>query len=86
MTELKVIDQKRYQRLRIMIQEIFDDTKTQIKNSANNILANSYWQIGKKIFQENLTKNANYQNLTLQNLEEDLKIRVYILDTTKTMV
>ncbi len=74
MTSNKVIDKKQYQKLRKVIQVILEKAKMQIEDSTRGILANSYWQIGEKIEKEGLTSNANYKNLTLQNLEEDLGI------------
>lgn len=74
MTNNQIINQKQYQSLQNEILQILNQTKQQVQNLANAILANSYWQIGKRIEDEGLTQNANYQNLLLESLERDLKI------------
>lgn len=82
MTNKQIINQKQYQKLQNEIFEILSQSKDQIEKLANTILANSYWQIGKKIEEESLSENANYKNLLLQNLEQDLKIDKNTLSKT----
>lgn len=74
MTNNKVINQKSYQKLQKEISNLLNKTKVEIKKLANSALADCYWQIGKIIDEEKFSENANYKNLLLQNLEEDLQI------------
>ncbi len=74
MTGKQIIDQKQYQELQKAIAKLLNEAKQEIQDVTNSILADSYWKIGKIIDEENLSENANYKNLLLQNLEQDLNI------------
>lgn len=79
MTKKQILNQKQYQKLQNEITNLLSKTKKQIQDLANTALAECYWEIGKKINEQNLTDNANYRSLLLQNLEQDLGIDKYTL-------
>ncbi len=74
MTNDKIITQRQYQKLQKDISKLLEQTKEKVQKVTNVILANFYWQIGKRISEESLTNNSNYQSLLLQELEKDLSI------------
>lgn len=74
MSKNQILNQSDYKNLQKEIASLLNQAKQQVQEATTNILADCYWQIGKKISEEDLSENANYQNLLLQNLEEDLNI------------
>lgn len=74
MSNQEIINQDQYLRLQEDVAQILSEAKDHIQGLTNTILAGCYWRVGKRLSQENLTENANYQNLTLKSLEEDLGI------------
>lgn len=74
MTKQQILDQKQYQKLQSEIATLLQNAKKKMQDTTTGILAQCYWEIGMKIEQEGLRENANYKNLLLENLEEDLRI------------
>lgn len=74
MTNKQIIDQKQYQKLQNDISLFLNEARIQMEKASNAILANAYWQIGKRIAKEEMTENSNYKFLILQDLERDLNI------------
>lgn len=74
-----LISISKYTQLRNDISKIIEDSKKEAQRLVNQQLINAYWQIGKRISTENLTKNANYQNEVLQKISDDLQIERSLL-------
>jgi micrococcal nuclease len=62
--------QKLLQDLKILIIEQFAEVKKQASNQISLI----YWQVGKRISEENIAKNNSYQSSILEDLTKDLEI------------
>ena len=72
--ENQILDQNQYSELCSDLQTLISSTKEQIEKFAKNQMVIAYWQMGKRISQENLNQNANYSGLIFTNLEKDLGI------------
>jgi endonuclease YncB( thermonuclease family) len=70
----KILTDSRYSSLLGDLSKMILATKANIENFARQQLIQTYWQIGKRIENENLTQNANYFTLTINKLSEDLEI------------
>jgi endonuclease YncB( thermonuclease family) len=64
------ITQKQYNQLLTDIKTL----KQTAAEQSSSQLIQSYWKIGKRITQENLSHNANYHNSIIRNLSEQLKM------------
>ncbi len=65
---------------KILLQELLNiktSANTRSRNIINAILVDTYWKIGKRIFQENLS--GDEKALTLKRLSEDLQIEESVL-------
>lgn len=77
MTELDTIKNKEYNSLLNSIGELLETARTQIAVTVNNIMVQTYWQIGKYIveYEQNGKERAEYGKKLLQNLSQDLTLR-----------
>jgi predicted nuclease of restriction endonuclease-like (RecB) superfamily len=78
----KNFEANNYTKLKQDIQNILNQTKEDLESYANSLLALAYWQIGKRIEQEKLSRNANYYSSILTDLEIDLNITKDTLNRT----
>lgn len=75
----KVLDQKKQEKLLKDLQKIITTNKEQAKHTLRQITINTYWQVGKRIAAENLSKNANYKTTMLQDLSAKLGLERSVL-------
>ncbi len=75
----EILTQNQYQKLLEELRNIIESKQQEAKKIANNIVTQTYWLVGKKIFLKKLTKNGNYQNLILNDLSKDLAIEISTL-------
>ena len=73
------LSNSKYTQLKTDINNILETSKQHAQRLVNQQLVDAYWNIGKRITQENLTSNASYQNEILQKISNDLKIERSIL-------
>lgn len=69
-----ILDQKNYQNLLSDLETLLSQSKEEIQKAVNAQMTITYWQIGKRIEEEKMTNSANYYNLILEDLENDLKL------------
>lgn len=70
----KILTSNQYSKLFGDINNLILDSKTKIEDFAKNQLVQTYWQIGKRIIETNLEKDAAYFSLIIKNLAQDLQI------------
>lgn len=74
MPETKILTDSRYQKLLTDLRKCLKEGKETAQRAASQILIQTYWQIGKRIAEEELTERANYGDSILVDLAEDLDI------------
>jgi micrococcal nuclease len=70
------LNQKQYTKLLNDIQTLQQNST----NKSNHQLVESYWKIGQRIEQEQLSQNADYHNSIIRDLSEDLEIENSLLN------
>ena len=77
MTEFDTIKNKEYVSLLNSIGELLETARTQVATTVNNVMVQTYWQIGKYIveYEQNGKERAEYGKKLLQNLSQDLSLR-----------
>ncbi len=77
MPDLDTIKNKEYDSLLNSIGELLETARTQVATAVNNIMVQTYWQIGKYIveYEQNGKERAEYGKKLLQNLSQDLSLR-----------
>jgi len=74
-----ILSKNQYLALKEDIGQIINNGKIQAQNKAKYELLKTYWLVGKKINQQNLSQNANYRNLILEDLTNDLGLERTVL-------
>ena len=72
------LNKNQYSKLLNDIKTIIDQSSESLENN-NKKLTITYWQIGKRITQEPITEQNNYQNSILKDLSNELQIEKTIL-------
>ncbi len=77
MPESQLIEYKEYNSLLNSIGELLETARTQVAVTVNNVMVQTYWQIGKYIveYEQNGKERAEYGKKLLQNLSQDLTLR-----------
>ena len=70
----EILNQKQYEKLLKELENILETQKNQIENAVKTQTILTYWLIGKKITETKITSNANYYDLTIKDLEQDLNL------------
>jgi len=73
----KEITAKNYRKLLSNIGGLLEKGRKQVVKQVNNIIINTYWNIGKQIveFEQKGKEKADYGSRLLENLSKDLKLR-----------
>ena len=74
-----VLTAPRYARLVKEIRALLAQGKARAQEAVNQELVQTYWEIGKRLSQENLTGRANYGSSILADLSEELDVDVRTL-------
>lgn len=69
-----ILSAANYKKLATKIGNLIEQNQQQAKALMRNQLALTYWEVGKIISQENLTQNANYRSLILEQLSLELSL------------
>ncbi|MFT5702664.1 MAG: endonuclease YncB(thermonuclease family) [Rickettsiales bacterium] len=72
--ENQILNASQYSKLSADLANLIFATKEKIETFAKNQLVQTYWQIGKRIDLEKMSENANYSQLIINQLSDDLKI------------
>lgn len=70
----KTLNTSSYKLLCDDLNSLIETSKKEIEDKVNSILALTYWKIGERICQENLSENGNYFTSIVEQLEADLKL------------
>lgn len=74
MPQSSVLSAPRYTALLADIRSLIEAGQKAAATAANQILIKTYWQIGKRITEENLTEKAGYSTAVLEDLAEELSL------------
>ena len=72
--ETAVLTKSGYTKLLSDLKQIIEEGKKRAKQAAQQELIQTYWQIGKRIKEEQITQNAGYYYSIIGDLSEDLGI------------
>jgi endonuclease YncB( thermonuclease family) len=79
MGEAKTLTTGRYSKLVADVKKLIEEGKTRAQRAASVELARTYWEVGQRIVEENLTGSANYGESVMEDLAEDLDTDVRTL-------
>jgi len=72
MPQTTVLTKSRYRKLVDDLKQIIHEGRERAKSAVNQELIQTYWDLGKRIIKEDLSENANYAALILEDVAEEL--------------
>ncbi|MFT6258980.1 MAG: endonuclease YncB(thermonuclease family) [Rickettsiales bacterium] len=72
----EIIESENYSQLLKDLKEVIENSKKQAEDVLRNQLNFTYWQVGKRIEEEKIGGDFNYQSMVIKNLSLDLQIDV----------
>lgn len=79
MPETTVLTDTKYRKLLTDLRKLIEAGKTRAQEAAAQELIQTYWELGKRISEEELTENAGYGESILEDLAEDLDMDLSVL-------
>ena len=79
MAEGKILSESAYARLVADIRKLITEGKVRAQEAAGRELVGTYWEIGKRISNEDLTAAASYGNSVMEDLSDELGVDEYTL-------
>ena len=74
MPEVKILTDARYEKLLKDLRKLIQEGRARAEQAARQELIQTYWEIGKRLSEEELAEKAGYGDSILQDLAEDLEM------------
>lgn len=68
-----ILNNKRYEILVADLKKIWETGKAKAQRAVSRQLLQTYWEIGGRIAEENLTSNAGYEKAVMERLSDDMR-------------
>lgn len=76
MPSTTVLTESGYKKLLTDLRKILEEGRERTQRAAGRELVQTYWELGKRLTEENLTQNAGYGDSVMEDLAEDLDVDV----------
>jgi endonuclease YncB( thermonuclease family) len=74
MPKTNVLSEQKYSKLLKDIRRLIDEGRQRASKAARHEMVRTYWEVGKRISEDGLTRNAGYGDAILEDLSEELAI------------